>query len=288
MKRIVCALCALAMLAAMCPFAAAGDTAAPKVAVAAVDADGSDLSAVGLKKGDAFWVQFKLENYDGVIGNYADDAYEKVIACVILSLTYDSSKVAPVTDGGACEWDTPYADVQAVGSLRTAATTGGMRLLMQTDDSAGADYVIDKAALDGAGGVLFAVKFTVTADTDSLVDSYVSLALAAESVCGITVNSKAAESADITTDNLSGLAYGSARVAIGTVSGDTPDYVVGDLDNDGEVTDWDGVLMARYLAGWNVTVANDAVLDIDADSEVTDWDGVVLDRYLAGWNVTIG
>ena len=63
--------------------------------------------------------------------------------------------------------------------------------------------------------------------------------------------------------------------------------VPGDADGDGEVTDWDGVMLARYLAGWPVEVEL-AALDVDGDGEVTDWDGVVLDRYLAGWSVTIG
>lgn len=65
-------------------------------------------------------------------------------------------------------------------------------------------------------------------------------------------------------------------------------YMVGDVDDDGEVTDWDGVLLARYLAGWPVDVPIVAALDVDGDGEVTDWDGVIMDRYLAGWNVTIG
>ena len=61
--------------------------------------------------------------------------------------------------------------------------------------------------------------------------------------------------------------------------------MVGDLDHDGEVTDWDGVLLARRLAGWAVTVADEKILDIDGDGEITDWDGVMFDRHLAGWNV---
>lgn len=64
-------------------------------------------------------------------------------------------------------------------------------------------------------------------------------------------------------------------------------YIPGDLDGDGEISDWDGVLLARYLAGWNVEI-DLAAADVDGDGEVSDWDGVVLDRYLAGWNVTIG
>lgn len=66
-----------------------------------------------------------------------------------------------------------------------------------------------------------------------------------------------------------------------------PPYMIGDTDGDGEITDWDGVVLARYLAGWSVDVVPEA-LDIDGDGELTDWDGVVMDRYLAGWDVTIG
>lgn len=65
-----------------------------------------------------------------------------------------------------------------------------------------------------------------------------------------------------------------------------PEYLIGDLDGDGEVTDWDAVLMARYLAGWTVDVNLDA-MDIDGDGEITDWDSVLFDRYMAGWNVEI-
>ncbi|MBR6693816.1 MAG: InlB B-repeat-containing protein [Clostridia bacterium] len=65
-------------------------------------------------------------------------------------------------------------------------------------------------------------------------------------------------------------------------------YTTGDIDDDGELTDWDGVILARYLAGWNVEISAIETLDIDGDGEITDWDGVVLDRYLAGWNVEIG
>ncbi len=65
-------------------------------------------------------------------------------------------------------------------------------------------------------------------------------------------------------------------------------YISGDLDGDEEITDWDGVLLARYLAGWDVDISKADALDIDGDGEITDWDGVLLDRYLAGWDIKIG
>jgi len=64
--------------------------------------------------------------------------------------------------------------------------------------------------------------------------------------------------------------------------------MVGDTDDDGELTDWDGVVLARYLAGWNVEINSLTTIDVDGDGELTDWDGVILDRYLAGWNIQIG
>ena len=66
-----------------------------------------------------------------------------------------------------------------------------------------------------------------------------------------------------------------------------PPVCIGDLDGDGEISDWDSIIFNRYLAGWDVEIINDAA-DIDGDGEVSDWDAILLDRYLAGWDVTIG
>ncbi len=63
-------------------------------------------------------------------------------------------------------------------------------------------------------------------------------------------------------------------------------YIPGDADGDGEVTDWDAIVLNRYLAAWDVTVDPQAA-DVDKDGEVTDWDAIVLERYLAGWDITL-
>ena len=81
-------------------------------------------------------------------------------------------------------------------------------------------------------------------------------------------------------------AYASDSSTALTVQLDPP-FTRGDLDGDEEITDWDGVLLARYLAGWNVDISNVDALDIDGDGEITDWDGVLLDRHLAGWDIKI-
>ena len=64
------------------------------------------------------------------------------------------------------------------------------------------------------------------------------------------------------------------------------DCLIGDTDGDGEVSDWDAIVLNRYLAGWNVTIEL-AAADVDGDGEVSDWDAIVLERYLAGWNVEL-
>jgi uncharacterized repeat protein (TIGR02543 family) len=65
-----------------------------------------------------------------------------------------------------------------------------------------------------------------------------------------------------------------------------PIKLVGDLDQDGQITDWDGVLLKRYLANWNVIVADQRLLDIDGNGTVDDADSQMFDCYLTGWSVT--
>ena len=60
----------------------------------------------------------------------------------------------------------------------------------------------------------------------------------------------------------------------------------GDVDADGEITDWDAIMLNRYLAGWDVTIDLTAA-DTDKDGEITDWDAILLNRYLAGWDVEL-
>ena len=64
------------------------------------------------------------------------------------------------------------------------------------------------------------------------------------------------------------------------------DYLIGDVDNDGEVTDWDAILLNRYLAGWGTEI-NLHAADVDGDGEVSDWDAILLERYLAGWDIQL-
>lgn len=62
--------------------------------------------------------------------------------------------------------------------------------------------------------------------------------------------------------------------------------LIGDVDGDSEITDWDAILLNRYLAGWSVDI-NAFASDVDNDGEVSDWDAIVLERYLAGWSTEL-
>ena len=74
----------------------------------------------------------------------------------------------------------------------------------------------------------------------------------------------------------------------GTATVTVADVILGDVDGDGEVSDWDVILLNRYLAGWDNIVIDLLAADVDNDGEVTDWDCILLDRYLMGWDVQLG
>lgn len=62
--------------------------------------------------------------------------------------------------------------------------------------------------------------------------------------------------------------------------------VPGDMDANRVVNVWDGVLLGRYLAGWDIDIPS-ASADLDHDGEITGWDAVILLRYLGGWEVSL-
>jgi len=65
-------------------------------------------------------------------------------------------------------------------------------------------------------------------------------------------------------------------------------YMIGDVNGDGIVNSLDGLILMRYLNGWNVKVAVPEAMDVNCDGNVNSLDGLILMRYLNGWNVTLG
>ena len=62
----------------------------------------------------------------------------------------------------------------------------------------------------------------------------------------------------------------------------------GDLNGDDKINSLDGLMLMRYLNGWNVEIAFPDAMDVNGDGKVNSLDGLILMRYLNGWNVSIG
>ena len=64
--------------------------------------------------------------------------------------------------------------------------------------------------------------------------------------------------------------------------------VSGDLNDDNKINSLDGLMLLRYLNGWDVNIASPASMDVNKDGKVNSLDGLILLRYLNGWDVTLG
>ena len=67
-----------------------------------------------------------------------------------------------------------------------------------------------------------------------------------------------------------------------------PPYAPGDVTGDDKINSLDGLMLLRYLNGWNVNIASPEAMDVNGDGKVNSLDGLILMRYLNGWNVTLG
>ena len=65
-------------------------------------------------------------------------------------------------------------------------------------------------------------------------------------------------------------------------------YISGDLTGDDKINSLDGLLLMRYLNGWNVNIASPEAMDVNGDGKVNSLDGLILMRYLNGWDITLG
>lgn len=66
------------------------------------------------------------------------------------------------------------------------------------------------------------------------------------------------------------------------------DFLPGDVTGDLKINSLDGLMLLRYLNGWNVNIPSPNAMDVNGDGKVNSLDGLILMRYLNGWNVTIG
>ena len=64
-------------------------------------------------------------------------------------------------------------------------------------------------------------------------------------------------------------------------------YIPGDINGDGTVTNKDGTCLLRYLADWDVDEIDYNTLDTDGNGIIDNKDGTRLLQYLANWNVQV-
>lgn len=64
--------------------------------------------------------------------------------------------------------------------------------------------------------------------------------------------------------------------------------IPGDVTGDEKINSLDGLMLLRYLNGWDVNIASPEAMDVNGDGKVNSLDGLILMRYLNGWNVTLG
>ncbi|MBR6967128.1 MAG: leucine-rich repeat protein, partial [Ruminococcus sp.] len=59
--------------------------------------------------------------------------------------------------------------------------------------------------------------------------------------------------------------------------------LTGDSNCDGRISKADGMLLARYIAGWEGITLDVDSADINKDGQISKADGMILSRYIAGW-----
>ena len=78
----------------------------------------------------------------------------------------------------------------------------------------------------------------------------------------------------------------SAAIEVEVLDSSAPQRA-GDLNRDGEINASDAVLLAQYLASWEIMI-DEFGADCDGNGHISAADAVLLAQYLAGWNVGLG
>ncbi len=66
------------------------------------------------------------------------------------------------------------------------------------------------------------------------------------------------------------------------------DVTYGDASGDGVINSLDGLIIMRYLNGWNLNNVDLEAMDVNRDGMINSLDGLLIMRYLNGWNIQLG
>ena len=161
--------------------------------------------------------------------------------------------------GGTITWVPSYEILEGADSIVAANSDSGTSIRIDGEYSEFAGVLVDNVEVDPSNYTVTEGSTIVTFDPDYL-------------------NTLSVGEHLVTIQFTNGIAVTTLRIV---------DLISGDINGDGKVNGKDGVLLAQYLAEWNVAINMDAA-DVNGDGKVNGKDGVLLAQYLAEWDVTLG
>lgn len=231
-----------------------GDTNASRIVT--VDAD-KTYTATFKKKVDVNAAVFTVSSTTSRAGEYVDITVavskNPGIASFAISVEFDNNILTPVSV-------TPNTSI--VSSITSNVDSGSTSLTEVTA------FYSDTTGFT-ANGTLYTIRFKVAEDIEDC-----------ETVLALKIGDT-----DIVDPDLNFVPADCQNGAIKIVS-----ITYGDVNLDGKVNGIDAILMARYLAKWdlNLSSAQMLAMDVNGDGKVNGIDAIILARYLAKWDIKLG
>lgn len=175
------------------------------------------------------------------------------IASFSISVEFDSSILTPVSV-------TPNTSI--VSSITSNVDSGSTSLTEVTA------FYSDTTGFT-ANGTLYTIRFKVSEDIED---------------CETALTLKIGDT-DIVDPDLN---FVPTNCQNGTIK--ISSIMYGDVNQDGKVNGVDAILMARYLAKWDLSFSSAQMLamDVNGDGKVNGIDAIILARYLAKWDIKLG
>lgn len=231
-----------------------GDTSASRTVT--VNAD-KTYTATFKKKVDVNAAVFTVSSTTSRAGEYIDVTVavskNHGIASFAISVEFDNNILTPVSV-------TPNTSI--VSSITSNVDSGSTSLTEVTA------FYSDTTGFT-ANGTLYTIRFKVAEDIEDC-----------ETVLALKIGDT-----DIVDPDLNFVPADCQNGAIKIVS-----ITYGDVNLDGKVNGIDAILMARYLAKWdlNLSSAQMLAMDVNGDGKVNGIDAIILARYLAKWDIKLG